>query len=453
MLATGETFGRGMTWLTVFVLPYVLATQQYGIVVLLATFEGLATGVLLLGQDSAIFWRCACREDPESARTCVLGSMVLTGSACAVALAGVTVAALATRGRILDVPLWPHIWLLALGVLLGNVNRVGLAFARARGRTRAFVADRAAVGAGRFGVALAIAFATRSALSFPVAMVIGVAAAGLWNSRSILAGGRRLRAALAETMPLARFGLPLSAHLLAMNTIAMVDRWVIGAFLGLAAVGSYGWYYMLGSGVVFVSAALSVSYEPQIYKEFQLDGGVRSLREYLGVSVAAGAAYGAAGAAAAAVASGLVPDSVHADPAIAAIVLLAHWFRPIYLGAGYLLSSVGRTGRVAMISGLAVAITVTANLVLVPSVGMIGGAWATLAGTLVLVLAGIFALGRLSMPVAVLLQPTLVMSAIGAAVLLHLTLATFAVGCLALMGYGILASGLPRRFLAGRAAA
>jgi O-antigen/teichoic acid export membrane protein len=448
LLATGETFGRGMTWLTVFVLPWVLATEQYGIVVLLATFEGVATGVLLLGQDSAIFWRCASPEEPAAARRCVTGAAFITAAACALALAGVSIAALTTGGAILGVPLWPHIWLLTLGVLLGNVNRVGLAFARASGRTRAFVLDRGAVGAGRFGSTLGLAFARGSALAFPIGMVVGTATFGLWQIRRFIGGARRIRAVLADVRPLVRFGAPLSAHLLAMHTIAMVDRWVIGAMLGLAAVGSYGWYYMLGSGVVFVSAALSVSYEPLIYREYQAGAATRSLREYLGVSVAAGGAYGLAGSVAALLAAGMVPDSVRADPAIAAIVLLAHWLRPVYLGAGYLLSSVGLTTRVAAISGVAVVVTVAANLALVPRVGVIGGAWATLIGTLALVVAGVAALRRSSMPVAVLLEPTLVMAVVGAGMLVDLSLGTFALGCGVLTVYGAYASGLPPRLLA-----
>jgi hypothetical protein len=97
---------------------------------------------------------------------------------------------------------------------------------------------------------------------------------------------------------------------------------------------------------------------------------------------------------------------------------------------------------------VAVVATVAANLALVPAVGVIGGAWATLLGTLVLVGAGIVALRRLSMPVGVLLEPTLVMAVVGAGMLVDLSLASFALGCGVLTAYGAYASGLPPRLLA-----
>ena len=445
-LATGETFGRGMAWLTVFTLPWILDTQQYGIVVLLATFEGVATGVLLLGQDSAIFWRCASYRDPAEGRDCVSGAMLITGTACFTALIGCSTTALLTGGTILGVSVWPHVWLLAIAVSLGNVNRIALAFARASGRTRAFVLDRGAVGAGRFAATLTLAGVLGSALSFPIGMAVGTAAGGMWLWRPFVTKGR-WRGARREVRPLLRFGAPLSAHLLAMNTINLVDRWVIGAMLGLAAVGSYGWFYMLGSGVAFVYAALSVSYEPQIYREFQADRDIGSLREYLGMSIAAGGVYGIAGCVAASFAARLVPESVDADPAIAAIVLIAHWFRPMYLGATYLLSSVGRTARVAVISGMTVAATVAANLILIPRIGLVGGAWATLIGALMLALSGIVMLGRLSMPIRALAIPTAVVGLFAAGTLLMLDLTTFALGSVAVAIYGAHMSGLHERIL------
>jgi len=434
-----------MAWLTVFVLPWILDTHQYGMVVLLATFEGVATGFLLLGQDSAIFWRCASHENPHAAHTCVIGAMLITGAACLVALLACSIGALTTGGSILGVPVWPHIWLLAVGVTLGNVNRIALAFARASGRTREFVLDRAAVGAGRFGSTLGVAALSGSALSYPVGMVIGTAAGGMWLCRLFISRGQRLERTGAEIRSLLRFGAPLSAHLLAMNTINLVDRWVIGAVLGLAAVGSYGWYYMLGSGVVFVFAALSVSYEPQIYREFQRVGDTQSLREFLGVSFAAAGAYGLVGCGVALFATDLVPASVRADQAIAAIVLIAHWFRPVYLGANYLLSSVGRTMRVAGISGATLVCTVAANVVLIPTLGVIGGAWATLIGALVLVFSAIVTMRRLAMPVAVLVKPTAVIATISATILFELGLLSFALGSAVVTLYGVHASGIHRR--------
>ncbi len=90
-------------------------------------------------------------------------------------------------------------------------------------------------------------------------------------------------------------------------------------------------------------------------------------------------------------------------------------------------------------------VTVAANLVLVPALGMMGGAWATLVGILVLVAASGFALRRLRMPVGPLVLPTLAIATIGGLSLVRLSVASFALASAALVVYGVLASGVATR--------
>lgn len=409
-LAGAETFGRGTAWLTLFLLPWLISSEEYGIVVLIATFEAVATGFLLLGQDRAVMWKYAGQAEPGSDRSTVGMAVAITTSAC---LAGLIVGLFVapwTGGALLGVPVWPHLVLLAVAVILVNVNRVALAFARIARMTRQFVVNRVAVGSLRLGCTLGLGAVSGSSLSYPVGMAVGTLLGGSRLWKRVVPSRWPTGGAKERIATLVRYGTPLSAHLLAMTSIRFVDRWVIGAFLGLAVVGSYSWYYMIGSAVTFLYAALSVYYEPEIYRERQRNPeSKRVVHQYLGASLMAAGAYSLIGSVVAMFAGGSVPASVDADPEIVRIVLVAHWIHPIYLVCNYLLSSVGRTAPVAFISVITVGMAVGANLLLVPSFGAIGGAWSTLIGTVGLASAGWLVVRTIGIRVP-LLQPVLVLA-------------------------------------------
>lgn len=416
VFAVAESFGRAATWFTVFALPWILGPDEYGMVVLLATFEGVAAAFLMLGQDRAIMWRCAAEEEFEEARSWVATAIVVTIVACAAGLLAITAITAVGGGRVLGVPVWPHLWLLGVAVVCVNVHRIVLAFVRVIGRTWDFVRYRAATGVGRLAVTLGLAAVTGSSLAFPAGAAAGTLGGGwpLWR-RSLR--GVRLRPALRRDSVerMVRFGAPLSLHALSMNGVTFIDRWVIGSMLGLAVVGSYGWYYMLGSAVMFLYAALTVYYEPEIYREWRRAGSLTRLREYVGIAVTAGGLYGLVGCGVASVAGHLVPATVEADPSIVRVVLVAHWLYPIYLAGNYLLSACGRTGRLAGMSAGALVIVLAGNLVLVPVLGAIGGAWATLLGAGWLALAVVYLAWRLDVGGLILAGPALGISLVGAA--------------------------------------
>lgn len=436
--AAAETVGRAATWLTVFVLPWFLTPDEYGIVVLLATFEGVATGLLMLGQDRAVMWRVAAQVEPEQQQW--VGTAV--GIVAVTSLAGfgfVGCVSLLGVESFLGVPVWPHLWLLTVAVVCLNVNRVVLALVRVTGRVADFAAYRIATGVGRLIVTLGLAGISGSSIAFPAGGVLGTAGGGSRLWRKILRGvfdrtsfGRR------NITSMLAYGAPLSLHALAGNTMMYVDRWIIGSMLGLAVVGSYGWYYMLGSGVVFVYASLNVYYEPAIYRECRQSGSVRSLQEFLGLSMMAAGAYSLIGAGIASVGGGLIPDAVEGDPAITRVVLVAHWFHPLYLAANYLLSAFGRTMRIAAMSSGAVLVVLAANLILIPMMGAIGGAWATLAGTLSLVTAAGVMVRHLRLGARFLLGPTFALFVLGGGGIFLPGVAGLAVASTCLIGYGVL---------------
>lgn len=431
-LATAESFGRGAAWLTLFVLPWLLSADQYGIVVLINSFEGVAIGFLLLGQDRAVLWRYAGDTDFGD-QTTVNTAVVVTAAACMIALSIGLVVASQSGGSLLGVPVWPHLVLIGVAVVLVNVNRIVLAFTRVARRTRDFVVNRAAVGSIRLAATLGLAVVTGSAVAYPVGLIVAMVGGGGWLWMRVL-GMPRYRKS--EFGALLRYGAPLSAHLLAMSSTRLVDRWIIGSMLGLATVGSYSWNYMLGSTVVFLFAALSVYYEPEIYREQQSDSDSRTaLREYLGAAFAASGVYGLVGSAGAIAGRSLVPGSVTVDPVVIRIVLVAHWLHPVYYVCNYVLSSKGRTLPLAAVSAITLVSAVLANLLLVPILGAVGGAWATLISSVCLVLIAMLVLRRTGVEVS-LGRPFLFTAGVSSFVIVTSGLWTLAAASALLALYG-----------------
>lgn len=393
----------------------------------------------MLGQDRAVMWRGASGQRSASDQPWLATAVLVTALACLASLAAVAAFGTLRGGTLLGVPVWPHLVLLGLAVICVNVNRIVLAFARVTSLTREFVVYRIGTGAGRLVAILGLALASGSSTAFPIGAAVGTLVGGvrLW-ARTMRGAWTRVTVDPQVVRGMVRYGAPLSLHAVAMNAVAFVDRWVIGSALGLEIVGSYAWYYMLGSAVMFLFAALSVYYEPAIYRDCQRSGSVRTLQEYLGISIAMAGIYSLFGASMAPFAGGLIPDTIDGDPRIARIVLVAHWIYPIYLSGNYLLSAFARTMRVALVSGFALGIVLLANLILVPRVGAIGGAWATLAGTLTLVVAAGVILHRLRLGGRVLIVPSVVVALLGAAGLFlpgAIGLAA-AAGCLTVFGIG-----------------
>lgn len=384
LMAVGESVGRGAGWLTVFLFPFVLNPYEFGVVALLVSYEGLATGALLLGQDRAILWGVA-RWPEEAGRTinAAWGILVAAWSVGMLFVGGIAVWG---GGYILGVPVWPHLIILGAAVFMVGTNRLVLASQKILRENRQFTANRAAVGIGRLGISLGLGALTASSLAFPFGSVLGTSLGGAWSWRTRIKVGRVLDDLSCRGRSLLRYGWPLTLHMVAMAGVAFVDRWVIGAQLGPSAVGAYTWYYMLGSSVVFIYAALAVYFEPRLYHAVHgsrtMDREVVSV--FMGLTLIGSGLYGLLGMLLGAYAEPLTPESIQGPIDVTRLVLLAHWLHPLYLCATYSLSARGQTVLVARISVVVLIVVTVANLLLVPALGVVGGAWATLIGSFLL---------------------------------------------------------------------
>lgn len=230
-------------------------------------------------------------------------------------------------------------------------------------------------------------------------VMAGAAGAIMWRQRPW-----RLRGDLARRS--LDFGLPLLPHTLAGWVLNVSDRWLLGLLLGLSAsqalsaIGVYSLGYQLGYAVGLAAISFNAAWLPLLYRLGETSMARTVLREATTVVVAAFAGMALAIAALAPdLIAVLAPPEWGAAADVAAVVALASAVH----AAGLMLASgvyLARSTRVMpLLTLVAAGASVAINIALIPSLGIMGAAWATLAAYAVLaVLIGVLAQRRFPVP-------------------------------------------------------
>jgi O-antigen/teichoic acid export membrane protein len=218
----------------------------------------------------------------------------------------------------------------------------------------------------------------------PVLAAIGIA----WRVRPWSIDAGIARRALA-------FGLPLLPHTLAGWLLSVSDRWLLGLLLAvgpvatLATIGVYSVGYQIGYAVGLVAVSFQAAWLPYLYAA---TGERQATLLGSGTTVVAAGMAGLAGAIAV-LATDLVaavapPDWAPAADVtrIVAIASLANALSLLFAAALYVAR---RTRAVPIVTLGAAAVNLVANAVLIPRMGMLGAAWATIAAY------GVLAIGTL----------------------------------------------------------
>jgi O-antigen/teichoic acid export membrane protein len=208
--------------------------------------------------------------------------------------------------------------------------------------------------------------------------VIAVALVMLWR-----AGGPSLDEGLARRA--LAFGLPLVPHTLFGWVLNVSDRWLLGLLLPMTAVaaraeiGIYSLAYQLAYAVDLLAQSFNAAWVPFYYRHGDSPQGTVIHRETTSMVMAAFGALSALLAINAELivtviarpefgpAAGIVP--------ILAVGFLAHAF---YIAIVTVLFHARQTRILPIITGLSALLNVGVNVVLIPTLGTTGAAWATL---------------------------------------------------------------------------
>lgn len=385
----------------------VLSAAQYGTVALLTTLVGLLTMVFRLGMDGSLM---RLHFDTSGrGRGYLYGSATLV--TLAVAATG-TIVLVAVGQLILDVlpgdiPFFP-LGLLVLGTaLVSSVGFVPSAYFRA---TRQAL-NYAAFNLGGFVL-------TSGAILFFL-LVIGLGATGVFAGQLLASavmfavavivvlriGPMRVRRDAVDA--LLSIGLPLVPHGISAWALRLLDRWLIGLFIGLpaaqalAAIGAYSLGYQIGSVVTLLVASFNQAWAPFFYGIAHLERAPRLYRQMVTV-VLAGCFVIAVGLAVLSreIVEVIARPGYEAAADVIAIVALGavvYAFYTMFVTAVFVAK---RTGRLALITFASVVVNVVLNVLLIPTIGISGAAWATV-GSYAFFAVGTYLYGRGMYPISV----------------------------------------------------
>ena len=177
------------------------------------------------------------------------------------------------------------------------------------------------------------------------------------------------------------FGLPKVPHGLAHQVLNLSDRKLIEIYSTLAASGLYHTGYVMGTGVKFFLSAFELAWSPFVYAQLEKPDAPRILARIATYAFATLCGFGLLNAVFGRELLFLMtqPRFHDAHPVIP-VVVLAYGMQGVFA-----LTSIGigiskKTRYFPVITFAAAVLNVGLNVVLIPRVGILGAAWATVAG-------------------------------------------------------------------------
>ena len=385
MYGLGGVANQALAIILVPIYARALGVESYGTVAILTTTLSLMTLTVTLGLPQA-FFRSYLKEATDARRRAEVletayGLRLVVSLVGVVAAGGLSVPlALLLLG---GVESWHLLALLSPIVFFDTLNLVPLSLLRAERRPRAYATvsfSRAVLGSG-----LIVLFVTVLELG-----VLGVVLGSLASSLITAAAGavllvREGRLRLALDRPLARhmlaFSVPLVPAAVAGWTLNLSDRYVVAAFEGREAVGLYSAGYTIGLAINALAVAPFTLAWGAAYWELSRQHGARTSISRVLTGFVALAAFLALGIAA--LATDIIRILLTPEFEAARYVTPFSSFAYVLYGSFTILTTglnlESRTRHIPVIMGGTAVVSVVLNLVLVPVLGLMGAAIATLA--------------------------------------------------------------------------
>ncbi len=395
LYAIGSALPRGVAFLLLPVYASAMLPESFGVYSLALTLIGLLAVVYRLGLDGALMrlhFDMVERHRPALYRSlamvtgaAVVGGTILVGIGLAVGF----------DFLLPGVPFAPiGLLILAVAALsaFGYIPTSLFRAAEQPGRFLAFSVAAAAAGIGATAYFLLVArLEVSGALLGQLAAAVFVAGFSLVALLRLRGGGPEWSLARAGLA----FGIPLVPHGLAGWVLNLSDRWLIGLFIGLpavaaqAAVGVYSFGYLIGQVPAIAAISFNAAWTPTFFQRGGSSAGPRLLRETTTLSLGGLSLIVAGIAVLSPIAAGLLARGdwgsqalVMADvSAIVAFSALPYGLYFMLVGTLFLRK---QTRGLPFLTVGSAAAGIGANLLLIPGLGIIGAAWATLGSYAVL---------------------------------------------------------------------
>jgi O-antigen/teichoic acid export membrane protein len=367
---------------------WILTTAEFGVIAILFTFSTVAKILFRMGLDAG-FFRIYYDLDSEEERARLAGTVALFAAAVATTLFLITVLSAPLILRVLGLggaqARTPFL-LAAADVYAGTFAFVPLSLLRIQKRASTFAAVTVARNLGNtalkvilvvsgFGVTgvLWSDFLATAGMSLGLLPILVRTARPAWS-------WRHLREVLA-------FGLPKAPHGVMVQALNLADRLILVRSQPLSVVGIYDKAYALGAGVKFGLSPFETAWQPFVLARMRLPEAPVLLSR---VITYAAAAFVSLALGVALFGRELLMALTFKNPSFWAGAVVIPVVALAYLLHGFfLLTSIGigiekRARYYPMITAAAAAANIGLDLVLIPRYGMMGAAWATVAGYLVM---------------------------------------------------------------------
>jgi O-antigen/teichoic acid export membrane protein len=443
----------------------IFTPAQFGALDFLLTLNAIGVLIAQAGINSAVFYYYRRHDDTAERRAMTATALVVVGTlGAALAILGAIFAAPISRAVLLSDAYAVAVGLAFVWIPVNVIGTLALDLLRLEFRPAAY----SVLGFGRTLLASAVGAVLAGPFGWGVAgmlasyVLIGLAGAlvTIWLARSSLRRSYDSDAA----RRLLRFGLPLIPTGLAYWIIAYSDRYLIIQILGIADAGIYSLANRVSMGVQLVLYAFEAAWWPFAYARAR-EPDHRQLFSRIFTTFWFGMT-------ALLVLLGLFAREI-------LLVLSTPAFLPAYPYVGILalalvvhgaygIISIGvqlgqRTVHMAWTSGLAAAVNIGLNLVLIPWIGILGAAIATLVAYAVST-ALLFVVAQRAYPIPYRLRGAALAVAVGAGMLgaglvldAQATEASWALGVtaakLALVAFGVLSISLAMHLTPQRALA
>lgn len=378
----GESVARGFNWLILALLPlFVTDPGEYGLIGLIVALEGLGVSIFMAGQDRSVLRYYYHDEQPA-----LLLFTVYVLSLLALVALGVAVSTGAIFSeKLAGIPFTPHLFLLVGVILFMNMNKIYLAVLRVEELPGKYVRLRIGFAALKLILVLALVTSLAGGMAYLSGALGAALVVFLITLPQVL---KRIKVAFDATQlkRLWVFGWPFMFHVMGGNILIFADRFMLEWYRDLSVVGAYTLAYTLGGAVSFIYGAMSIYFEPLIYKKAEDSDAAEKL---LGLYSTACIFFGALWGVGILIALPILIDQFWGEAYesiryIVPIILAAHLLMPIYLQANYRLTLHEKTRILATGTVIAAIVNVLFNLYLIPKMGAEGAAIATFLSLLVL---------------------------------------------------------------------
>lgn len=376
----GDIFPRALSLILLPVYARFLTPSDYGITNAMSTFGSILTLVCGLGFGAAVMRTYFDQKNPARLQEHI-SSAWLANQVWALAVTAILLVAAPFVGPAIykSIPYSPYFYITILTTLFANVGLVPLSLLKVEERPGLFVSIgvfRTLLGACL--TLLLVVVLRRGALG---TLVANLAAAAIlatvytvimrkWLTRRFVAG---------DVWAVARIGLPLVPHTLVGWILTLGDRILIERYVGLASLGIYSMGYQFGQLLEYAVDAGARAIPP-IFFRLAERGQRRQLEEMtlLGIALVLLTGTGLT-LFLPEIIQLLVGDRYAGAAGISVWIIAAGVLKGMYVLATTWVFFKKQTVLLPLYSGLAAAVNLALNLVLIPRFGIHGAAGATVA--------------------------------------------------------------------------